>query len=108
MTYTVSQIINLALKDAGIIGVGQTPNAEDVNDSFTRLNWMIDQWAQKRYLIWHLVDLAKVSTGAQSYTVGPGKDFDIALRPDRLEAAFLRQLNAGTDQITAGGDDVVI
>ena len=93
MTYTVSQIINLALKDAGIIGVGQVPNAEDTNDSFTRLNWMIDQWAQKRYLVWHLNDLSFVSTGAQSYTVGPGGNYNISPRPDRIEDAFLRQIN---------------
>jgi hypothetical protein len=39
------------------------------------------------------------STGAQSYTVGTGGDFNVA-RPDRLEAAFVRQLiPSGQNQI---------
>jgi len=52
---------------------------------------MIAQWARKRWLMWHLIDVAKVSTGAQSYTVGVGGDFNTP-RPDRLEAAFFRQI----------------
>ena len=89
---TPLNLINLALKDAGVLGVGMTALAEDINDAFTRLNLMISEWQRKRWLIWHLVDVSKVSTGVQSYTVGPGGDFNVAVRPDRLEAAFLRQL----------------
>lgn len=89
---TPRDIINLALKDAGVLGIGQTANAEDTNDTFTRLNYMIAQWARKRWLIYHLISLSKVSTGAQFYTVGPGGDFNIDQRPDRLEDAFFRQI----------------
>lgn len=88
---TPLDIIKLALKNAGVLGVGQTPLAEDLNDAFKLLNWMLGQWQRKRWLIYHLVDLAKTSTGAQSYTVGPAGDFNIATRPDRLESAFFRQ-----------------
>lgn len=89
---TPLDIIKLALKNAGVIGVGQTPLAEDINDAFTLLNWMLGQWQHKRWLVYHLVDLSKVSTGAQSYTVGPAGDINVAKRPDRLEAAFFRQI----------------
>lgn len=88
---TPGDLITQALKGAGILGVGQTALAEDVNDAFTHLKMMLSQWQRKRWLVYHLVDVSKVSTGAQSYTVGAGQDFDIA-RPDRLEAAFVRQL----------------
>lgn len=84
-------IIKLALKDAGALGVGQTPLDEDVNDAFDRLNGMISLWARKRWLIFQLITVSKISTGAQSYSVGPGGDFDMITRPDSLEAAFLRQ-----------------
>lgn len=56
---------------------------------------MLQQWERKRWLVYHLVDLAKVSTGAMSYTVGPGGDFDTGagtVRPARLESGFLRQI----------------
>lgn len=92
---TPLDIINLALKQAGVLGVGQTANSEDVNDAFTLLNFMLAQWNRKRWLIWRLVTTAKVSTGAQSYTVGIGQDFDVA-RPDRLESAFFRQIVQST------------
>jgi len=91
-TYTALDIITLAFKDAGILGVGQTMLPDDVNDALVRLNMMIAQWRVKRWLVWHLVDKSVVSTGAQSYTVGPGGDIDVAMRPDKLESAFFRML----------------
>ncbi len=88
---TPLEIITQSLKKANVLGVGQSPNAEDTNDAFLDLNDMIAQWARKRWLMWHLIDVHKVSTGAVSYTVGPGGDFNTP-RPDRLEAAFFRQI----------------
>lgn len=89
---TARDLINLSLKTAGVIGVGQTALAEDINDAFTQLNWMMGQWRRKRWLVYHLVDVTKVSTGATSYTIGPSGDFNVTARPDRIEAAFFRQL----------------
>lgn len=88
---TPLDIINLALKDAGVLGVGQTALAEDVNDALQRLNWMISQWAKQRWLVYHLIDLPLISTGAQSYSIGPGGDFETSTRPDKIESAFMRQ-----------------
>lgn len=88
---TPRDIVDLALFDAGIAGVGQTPTADDENKAFTRLNWMLSQWQRKRWLVYHLITLNIVSTGAQSYTVGPGGNINTAVRPDRLESAFFRQ-----------------
>lgn len=89
---TAGDIVAQALKLSGIVGVGQTANAEDTNDAFTALNFMLAQWEKQRWLVYHLVDTSKVSTGAVSYTVGPSGDFNVTRRPDRLEAAFLRQI----------------
>ena len=91
MAVTAYDIVIQALKKAGVLGVGQTPLAEDTNDAFYDLNDMIAQWARKRWLMWHLLDISLVSTGAMSYTVGIGGDFNTP-RPDRLEAAFFRQI----------------
>lgn len=88
---TPNDIINQALKTSGVLGIGQTASAEDTNDAFLLLNFMLSQWNRKRYLIWNLIDASIVSTGAISYTVGPGADINIP-RPDRLEASFFRQL----------------
>lgn len=89
---TAADIVRLALKDAGVLGIGQSANAEDTNDVFDTLNIMIAGWNVKRWMIFHLLDLSVVSTGAISYTVGPGGDIDTP-RPDRLEdGCFYRQL----------------
>lgn len=89
---TVLDIVNLALFDAGVVGTGQVASAQDSNLAFRRLNFMLGAWQVERWLVWHLVDVAKVSTGANSYTVGPGGDFNVTVAPDRVEAAFFRQI----------------
>lgn len=90
---TPNDIIKLALKQAGVLGVGQTPMAEDVNDSLTILNMMLGQWNRKRWLVYHLVDTAFIGTGALSYSVGPGGNVNIP-RPDAIEVAYVRLVNA--------------
>jgi len=96
---TVQDIINFSLKAAGVLGVGQSALAEDNNDAFTALNGMLSIWQRKRWLIWHLTDNVLTSTGAQSYSVGLGGDFNV-MRPDRLEAAFFRQfINSTPNQV---------
>ncbi len=83
-----------ALKRSGALGVGQTPLAEDINDAFATLNDMVGQWAQKRWLVYHLVDLAFVGTGNSGYTIGPGGFVNVS-RPDRIESAFVRLITPG-------------
>lgn len=97
---TWSDLILLSLKSAGIVGVGQNAMAEDMNDACQILNDMIAQWQRRRYLVYHLVEAVYTATGAQSYTVGPGGNFNIAERPSIINAAFARQvINANPNQI---------
>src|SRR6185503_12347218 len=99
MATVIDSIISPALKKSGALGVGQTALAEDTNDALRELNGMIGQWNRKRWLVYDLIDTAITSTGAQSYTVGSGGDFNIP-RPDRLEFAYFRLLNAtGQNQV---------
>ena len=90
MATTANDIITLAFKDAGILGVGQSMLPDDYNDALTRMNMMIAQWRVKRWLVWHLVDKSIVSTGAQFYTVGPGGDINVSWRPDKLDRKSTR------------------
>jgi len=86
---TPSDLITQALKIANVIGVGQTPNATDINDCFNQLNMMLAQWQRRRYMVYNLVTTSKVATGQISYTIGTGGDFNIT-RPVKLESAFFR------------------
>lgn len=100
---TVGDLCGAALKECGAIGVGQSPLAEDLNDAQVRLQFMLQQWQVKRWLVYHLKTYGVVATGAESYTVGPGGQIDTGIgsqRPNRLESAFLRQIqNSQPNQI---------
>lgn len=91
---TPSDLLTLSLKMANVLGVGQVASAEDMNDLFNLMNMMLAQWQRRRYMVYQLITASKQATGAISYTVGPGGDFDIA-RPAKLEFAYFRQ-NANT------------
>lgn len=110
MTYTARHIVTEALHECGAVGVGQTPSAEDITRGFDRLNGMIGQWSQKRWVIYRLCFGKVLSTGARHYTVGPTGDIDestdatpvpITVRPDQLEdGCFLRQINTSAENPT--------
>ena len=89
---TPADLITLALKQTGVLGVGQTATAEDMNDGLVLLNMMLGQWSRKRWLLYHLLDASKISTGALSYSIGSGGDINV-IRPDRIEDAFVRFVN---------------
>lgn len=96
-TTTGGDLLALVLKDAGVVGVGQTPLAEDTQDALSRLNLMLGEWAQDRWMVYHLLDVSVVATGATSYTIGLGGNFNTP-RPDIIEAAFVRQLQGSAPQ----------
>jgi hypothetical protein len=91
---TPSDLLTLALKMANVLGVGQVASAEDINDLFNLMNMMLAQWQRRRYMVYQLITASKQATGAISYTVGPGGDFNIP-RPAKIESAYFRQ-NVGT------------
>lgn len=78
---TVQDICLAALKECGQVGVGQTALAEDITDAWARLQWMLQQWQNKRWLVYHLVDYAIVATGAISYSFGPGGQINTSSMP---------------------------
>lgn len=89
---TPNDLIRLALKQANVLGIGQDPTAEDLEDCFNLLNMMLAQWQRRRYAVYTLKHVSKVANGSAFYTIGPGGDFDMA-RPGKVESAFVRQLN---------------
>lgn len=101
---TMGDLVNEALKLSGRLGLGQTALAEDATLGWTYFQWMLQQWARERYHVYRLVSLNFTSTGAISYTVGPGGDFDTgsadeSVRPAKIASAFLRQSNVGNTPV---------
>lgn len=74
---TARKLIELALQDSGWVGLGQSAPQDTINKAFIRLNWLISYWATRRWFAYRVADLSFTSTGARSYSVGSGGDFNI-------------------------------
>lgn len=98
---TARDFCTLALKEAGILGIGQTPLAEDINDTFTLLNRMLAQWQKKRWLVPNLYEVVNIGNNAKSNLIGPGQYYNSA-RPDKIQAAYMVQLtgNSQSDPVS--------
>jgi hypothetical protein len=79
--------------DSGVLGLDQSIEPIMLNRAFTQANWLLAQWARKRWLVYRLEEYSVVSTGAQTYGAGLNAPININPRPDRLEYAFIRFLN---------------
>lgn len=109
-------IIDMALRDGGVIGLGQSAPQQTINLAIIRLNWLIQQWNTKRWFAFRLADIAAVSAGQQAFTIGPGGNFNIlsdfnadfnsdfgsgqpyGTRPRKIERAYSRLLAASPAQ----------
>jgi hypothetical protein len=85
-------LLTNALVDAGIVGIDEAVEQPIINRAFRQANWLLAQWARKRWLCYRIQDYSFVCTGAMNYSVGLGQTVNINPRPDRLEYAFLRFL----------------
>jgi len=107
--FSARQIVMLALRDSGYVALGQQPTQLVVNEALTRLNMITAQWNTKRWMSWHLQDIAYVpATPQQFYTVGTQGNFNIGSdfssdfnadfgpqqeRPLQVERAYARLTN---------------
>lgn len=89
---TALDIISITLREAGVLGVGQTAGAEDFNDCLRTLNGMLAQWQRKRWLVPFLTDVSAVGNNLISNPVGAGQTFNTP-RPDKINAAYVRLSN---------------
>ena len=104
---TTGDLITFCLKLANVSGVGQTPGAQDITDGLTLLQTLMAGWQRRRWLVWDLADTSIVSTGAISYTVGTGGDFNIP-RPDKIDSAFARLLPTMSGQFGNNGGLITV
>jgi hypothetical protein len=95
----VSELIGLALRTSGILGVGQTALPQDLSDAQVMLKLLLQQWRQKRWLVFRLANvLVPMVPGKPIYTVGPAgatpaPDIltDGNFRPANIQSCYLRQ-----------------
>ena len=91
MINTTGDLLITVLKASGILGVGQNAQPDDLVTGLDLLRALIAQWQKKRWLVYveQTVSVG-ASTGAISYSIGPGCDFNVNGRPDHVSRAFIR------------------
>ncbi len=94
MAETIRDIVTFAMLEAGVLGVGQSLLAEDINSGYKLFSRMLSAWQVSRWLVPGLTDISAISNGAKSNRIGPGQFYN-AIRPDKILAAYFIQLNTG-------------
>ena len=97
MPDTARDFITLCLREAGVTGVGQTPLSEDIQDGFTLLTRMLNRWQKKRWLVPNLYEVSAAGNSEKFNLIGPGQYYNAA-RPNLIQAAYFKQLNAGQSE----------
>lgn len=91
----VSDLISLSMRTAGVLGVGQVALPEDLQDCSTVLTLLMQQWRQKRWLVFRLNwEIVPLIMGKGEYTVGVEPTNDIVtdgdFRPANIQSCYLR------------------
>lgn len=95
----VQDLVSLSMRTSGILGVGQVALPQDLADTQMMLQMMMQQWRQKRWLVFRLNwDIIPIEAGKGIYYVGPAgsspaPDFitDGEFRPASIQSCYLRQ-----------------
>lgn len=81
-------LIKSAMRLAGILESGETPNADETTDALATLNDVIEGWTAGTMAIWQTNNESFTTVAGQStYTIGSGGDFNTT-RPVRIESAY--------------------
>lgn len=84
---TARDLIKASYRKISILGQGSTLTAEEANDAFSELNAMLAQFSTQGALIYTETKETFSLTGAASYTIGSGGDFNTSL-PKNIIAAY--------------------
>lgn len=98
----VRALVDLALRQIGVGAQGTTSSDADIADAVMNLNMMLANWQRRRWLVPNLVDHCFMATGQSVYTIGPGGDLDLPLRPSQIDAAYARLLSDASGRSTPG------
>lgn len=85
---TVNKIIEHSLRDIGVLGNGQTANADDVQSAFETLQQMLALWRTSDLEVYAHRNIAVPMTGAMTYTIGIGATVDTDRPTAILQAIF--------------------
>jgi hypothetical protein len=93
---TTRDMMTGALRLINVVQANEVPTATDMDIALYSLDSMIDSWSNNRLMIYSINEYNFTLTGATSYTLGPGGDFNVE-RPMAVEQCYAR-LHAGSPQ----------
>lgn len=86
---TVQQLINLALRDIGALGQGETPASSESDDALSTLNHILSSWNLERQTCYsRAASTFTIGSGDDAYTLGPAGDWATTARVARVVAAI--------------------
>lgn len=89
MATTVLAVVTHALKDANVLGEGETPSADQSQDALATLNQMLALWQLENVYVYAQQDTSFSPDGSVSYTVGTGANV-VMDRPPKIDALYWR------------------
>lgn len=94
---TARRLITNSLRTLNVLATGETPSADEAEDSLEVLNEMIESWRLEDLMLYYYPRVVQSTVAGQGvYTVGPGGDWNVD-RPTRVESTFYRQVFPGTE-----------
>lgn len=124
MTLTLSDLIKQALRGINVIGKGETPSDDDMQDAKTIFMMMLAQLSARRNFIRaNTLEYTTLSTSAMSITIGSSGATWTTAKPVRIIGGFIRDsenidypiavvsteyLNSLTDKYYTSGRPVMI
>lgn len=74
---TASDLIQRAFRRGRVIGKDEVPAPDEAADALSELNDLLDTWWIDKVMVFHInVEQFALQAGKQSYTMGPGGDFN--------------------------------
>lgn len=67
----VSRIIEMSLKQLGVLAAGESVQGDDLADALTTLEGLLAQWATQKLYVYKSTDVVVLLSNIGSYTVGP-------------------------------------
>lgn len=91
---TARDVIKRSLRLIGAIASSETPSGAEMADALSTLNAMLDSWSTENLIIYSkTTEKFQLVTGTNTYTIGPGGDFDTT-RPIELISAAIEDQSA--------------
>lgn len=86
---TVSSLLTQSLRQANILGIGQTVDNDVLEFARLQASSMLDSWKIQRLFVYQILQRSLSWPAATvSRTIGTGGNFNVA-RPDRIDSAFV-------------------